>query len=556
MSRRSTKHEGPSALEWVENAVRLLRSAPPGALLCYYLGSIPCLLGLLYFWADMSGGAFASGHLSEAAFNVTLLYVWMKSWQAVFLSKMRAHLFMEGEAPWTPARVGRLVVAQAVFQPVGLFLRFIAANLLLPYLWTYSLFAGLAILSDGREPSLRLTWHRAVREAGLWWRETHLAGVCLFGFALFIWLNVIIVCVTLPRLLSMLLGIETPFTRDGWVMFNTTFLATTFAITYLLFDPVRKAVFLIRHFHGQSLKSGEDLRVELRGLRHRAGLAMAALAMAATVLASSLSPARAENPAPAAAPPPGRAAGSVDGRELSNSVDRVLERREYAWRLPRAEKQEVEEKGWLSGFFDSIASTFARWFVKIRGWFDKFGDWVKHFFESKDREEKESKPSTSLDWGAIAKGTLVILVIALVALVVILLLRARRARVAVVEAEAVNAVPDLSEENVTADQLPEDGWMQLARELMARGDLRLALRALYLASLAHLGQREYIRLERYKSNRDYDRELQRRARGNASLLTAFDENLLVFEGAWYGDHDVTPVTLDGFTQNIERIRAC
>jgi hypothetical protein len=50
--------------------------------------------------------------------------------------------------------------------------------------------------------------------------------------------------------------------------------------------------------------------------------------------------------------------------------------------------------------------------------------------------------------------------------------------------------------------------------------------------------------------------LQRRARGNASLLDAFDSNLLVFERAWYGEHDVTPVTLDGFSQNIERIRTC
>jgi len=98
--------------------------------------------------------------------------------------------------------------------------------------------------------------------------------------------------------------------------------------------------------------------------------------------------------------------------------------------------------------------------------------------------------------------------------------------------------------------------LRLARELMEKGELRLSLRAYYLASLAHLGQRELIHLERYKSNHDYDRELQRRARGNGALLSAFDENLLAFERGWYGDHDVTPVTLDGFSRNIERIRAC
>ena len=45
----------------------------------------------------------------------------------------------------------------------------------------------------------------------------------------------------------------------------------------------------------------------------------------------------------------------------------------------------------------------------------------------------------------------------------------------------------------TADQLPEDELAPAARELMQSGELRLALRAAFLASLAHLGQRELIR---------------------------------------------------------------
>ena len=550
MSRGPVHREGPSPMEWVESAVRLLRSAPPGALLCYYLGSVPCMLGLLYFWADMSRGAFAAGHLIESALNAAGLYMWMKCWQGVFLSKLRAHLFLEPEAPWTPARIARLVLITVALQPAGLFLRFLAANVLLPYIWTYSFFIGMAILGDGREPSLRVVARGAVREAGLWWRETHLALICLFGFALFICLNVNIVCALLPYALRTLLGIETPFARDGWVMFNTTFFATTFAATYLCFDPVRKAVFLVRHFHGQSLQSGEDLRVELRTLRQRSGLAVAALLVFATLLAGPMLSARAEELPPA--PPP--SSSQVESSELSSSLDRVLERREYAWRFPRLEKAESAEKGWLAGFFDSIAKTFARWYHRVQGWVDKLGTWLRHLLEPK--EEKEAKAPLNLDWSTIAKGTLIILAVVLLALIVIILWRARKRLREVIVTEAVQALPDLNEESVTADQLPEDGWVQMARELMARGELRLALRAFYLASLAHLGQRELIRLERYKSNHDYDRELQRRARGNGVLLGAFDENLLVFERAWYGDHDVTPVTLDGFSQNIERIRAC
>jgi len=552
MSRKGARREGPSPLEWIENAVRLLRSAPPGALLCYYLGSATCLLGLLYFLADMSRGAFAGSHLIESSLNAAALYIWMKCWQAVFLSKLRAHLLMEPEAPWTLQRIGRLVLIQASIQPLGLFLRLLAAQVLIPYIWTYSFFIGVAILGDGSEPSLRAVLRGAVREAGLWWRETHLALLCLFGFAFFILLNVNVVCALLPYALRTFLGIQTVFTRDGWAMFNTTFFAATFAATYLCFDPLRKAVFLVRHFHGVSLQSGEDLRVELRTLRQRSRAAVAALVLFATLLCAPGTAVRAAEtaPAPAAAP-----AHQVDSAQLSSSLDRVLERREYAWRFPRAESPEAEPKGWLAEFFDSVAKTFGKWFRKVAGWMEKFGDWLRHFFEN-DKEEKEPSAPWNLSWSTIARGTLIILAVVLLVALGFIYWRARQRRRPVAVAEAIVAVPDLNEENVTADQLPEDGWQKLARDLIAQGELRLALRAFYLGSLAHLGQRELIRLERYKSNHDYDRELQRRARGNASLLTAFDENLFVFEAAWYGDHAVTPATLDGFAQNIERIRAC
>ena len=125
-----------------------------------------------------------------------------------------------------------------------------------------------------------------------------------------------------------------------------------------------------------------------------------------------------------------------------------------------------------------------------------------------------------------------------------------------VVAEAVTPLPDLHADDVQADELPEDGWLQLARDLVNRGELRLALRAAYLAGLAHLGQQQLVSIARHKSNLDYRRELRRRARTREEMLAAFDDNLLVFERAWYGDHGVTLPMFEEFTQNLERIRAC
>jgi hypothetical protein len=108
---------------------------------------------------------------------------------------------------------------------------------------------------------------------------------------------------------------------------------------------------------------------------------------------------------------------------------------------------------------------------------------------------------------------------------------------------------------VRADQLPEDGWTKLGREMLERGEFRLAMRAFYLGSLAHLATRNLINLARFKSNRDYERELRRRAHSFPGLLSVFGDNLAAFEGIWYGMHEVNRELVERFAANVERIRA-
>jgi hypothetical protein len=129
-------------------------------------------------------------------------------------------------------------------------------------------------------------------------------------------------------------------------------------------------------------------------------------------------------------------------------------------------------------------------------------------------------------------------------------------RTATIDAEAIAAPPDLSDENVTAEQLPEDGWLRLGMDMIERGELRLALRAFYLASLAHLAERNLITLAKFKSNRDYERELQRRSHALPELTATFSDNVSVFDRVWYGLHDVPSDLLERFRVNVERIKSC
>jgi hypothetical protein len=131
-----------------------------------------------------------------------------------------------------------------------------------------------------------------------------------------------------------------------------------------------------------------------------------------------------------------------------------------------------------------------------------------------------------------------------------------RQSTSIVVADVVMAKPDLRDENVGADTLPEQGWLTMAHELIAKGDLRLALRAFYFAGLAHLGTRELISIALFKSNREYENELRRRARAYPDALAAFSQNVAAFDRAWYGLHEVTTDLLEDYQANLHRIRAC
>lgn len=545
MKRRDLQLSGQPASDLLEDAVRLLRRAPFSAWLAYFIGTVPGMLGALYFYFDMGHSSDAAARLAGSAVALAAVWLWMKCWQAVFCCRLRAELLLLDPPTWTAGRVARLAAAQIALQPLGLIVRPLALALTLPYIWVATFFQNVTVLGDGEDDGVRALCRRAFAQCLLWPLQAHFAASLLLAFGFFVWLNIAILIFSVPQLGRMFLGVETMFSQHAIGMLNFTTLAVSLATLYLCLDPLRKALNVLRCFAASSLRSGADLEVQLKAAR-RAAPPAAALAVLVLLFLGTLGPA------------PARAAmkqePKVGSTELSESLDDVLARREYSWRAPREKQTQVAEDSWLGKILKDFGDWMGQRVKAATKWIGrmmkKFGDWL-----FPEREYSSSGGSGLLSWLGNARVLGIGLAVAAVIVLIVLLVRRRRPRAAVV-AEAVAVRPDLNAENVTADQLPEDGWLQLARELRESGQLRLALRASYLASLAHLGHRELIRLARHKSNHDYDRELQRRARANTELLGAFDRNLDAFERAWYGEHEVTDATLGDFSHNLERIRAC
>ncbi len=539
MPKRPTQIDAKSAVELLEEAVHLLR-ASGGAVGFHLLGTMPFALGILFFIADMSRSTTTAEALLGESLVLAGLFVWMKTWHSLAMQAMLARLCM-GQPPRRGARgVLTLIAWQAFIHGVGLILLPLAGMTVVLLPRVHAFLQTASLLADG-EGSLRHAIGQAYRQSGLVPGANWRAQAILYLIAAVLFINAMQAILLPPYLMKVFLDIDTVFTRGGFTAMNTTFLSIVGALVFLSLDPVVKAFYTLRCFYGRSRQTGEDLRAQLRQL-----IAGAAIVLAAWVLLASPAPASAQE-APA---PPAKPAPAVSPRELDRSIDKTIAGRKYQWRLPP--DQRPQEKGWTGALGEQLR---------------KFREWLFRPRDGKPQKQEEpredSRPQRPSGGGGsygpgpeLLQGIMyVVLGICAIAIVIVLFKFFRNRPVEVAKAaDAAAPAVDLHDEEVSAAQMPEDAWWRMAQDLLAKGDRRLALRAMYLASLAMLGEHGLIRIARFKSNREYQAELARRAHALPEVVQAFGANMGFFEDAWYGMHNVTDDIVSFFCQNQERIR--
>lgn len=537
-------NDDKSPIELIEEAFQLLRHSSFATWGAYAVGTLPFILFFLYFWSDMARSAFAHERLPTGVLAISGLFLWMKFCHAVFARQLVNHLCGESSVRWKFSDLSRMAAHQFILQPIGLFLLPLALILIVPAGWTYAFFANLTIFAANPENDLRAVCRKSWKQTLLWPHQNHSVLFIVKFFALFVFLNVMSALLGVPFLLKVLFGIESVFTQSPWAAMNSTMLAGAAALTFLCIDPLLKAAYVLRTFYGESLQTGEDLKAELRSFAKPVHALMLGMLIGASTLSSASA---AELEAPDSRPTvPGTA---IDPGELNRSIDDVIQQREYSWRLPREVVRDPGNRA--KGFMEALSEQIEKGMRAVGELVRDLINWLRSLGSG------PSLPSSSgFSFATAIQGIILLLLIALVGLILWFLYRLwkRRELSQPIDAVPATAVPDLADESVGADQLPEDGWMSLGRDLLQRGELRLALRAFYLASLAHLAERDLITLAKFKSNLDYQREVQRRGHALATIPELFARNVSTFERSWYGPHEVTPELLQDFAANTERLR--
>ena len=523
-----------SALRLLEEAVSIIKSNPFELLSSYFIGSIPFILGLLYFWTDMSRNAFASERLVDAALAVAVLFVWMKTWHAVFARKIWHYVQHSPPEKWSFKSLYSTVAAQTFLHATGFLMLPAAAVAMLPFGWCYAFYQNCSVFSGSGSADLKSTITQSWHQAKLWPRQNHLLMAIVTVFAVVVFINLAIVIISVPYLLKRFLGIETLFTMSGTHVLNTTFLVTAWGCTHLCIDPIIKTAYVLRCHHGTSMRSGSDIKAEINRLMRKT---MPAAVMVLCVIATSaaeLSAASTSNT------PPSSASRQISPDALDRSIRQVLEQRKFSWRLPKeAHNPESEaEAGPLTSILNWIVETLKQALEAVFEWIDSIIQWLEQLLPKPEISNRTPRDGSFVSVRTLLVLLFVIIAVAL-AMFVIYVWHRRKAVESLTVDDGILVEADLGDETVKADDLPMDQWLSLAREKLEKGEFRLAFRAVYLAILAQLADADLITIEAYKSNREYEQELRRRAHEKKTLLAAFSKSVGLFERVWYGMHSLS-----------------
>jgi hypothetical protein len=514
-----TPIEQPGPIPLLEETAHSLRRASFETLLCHWIGSVPFALALLIYWTQLTHPPISDLACAAESLALALLLIWMNCWRSVFAGRLYLDLSGAAETPWTPRRVRRLVANQTLLAATKLVILPLSLVAVFPFATTISFYRNASVLAVREDLDPLTVISRARRLAGFDKYQCWLLQAVLLLLSLVAMLNLALTAIILPQLLKMLTGYESAFTRSGPSFFeNRLFLFFVLGVTWLLFDPFVQAAHCLRCFHAESAETGEDLRAGLRRIRSASTKGVAA---AVVILAMALLPGAA------------RANDSVNSHDLEQVVRHTMQSPAYNWRIPPPATA-ASNTPWIILATDRAiraVSSAIKWIGKA---IDRVLRWIFGGMGLSPLPAGGKAPSTALHWSVWVMIGLAVLLAGWVAWRARTL---RRKKPGAGEAPALVPVR-LEDESLTADRLPEAAWLEMAERCLAEGNLRLALRAFYLANLAWMGRKELLTIDPGKTNREFELELRRRARRSPEARELFSANVRAFERAWYGLHDV------------------
>jgi hypothetical protein len=554
-----------NALEALECGFALFKSTFAWEAWRYYSGAAPLVLCFIPMWVVNGQIRLSDGALLAEAALLAGAYL-LRAWSvASYMQRVRERAFgvprpaPEGASAQLAA-IGRLLAWKIVLSSAAL----VGLTTIAGATWCYSAcqFASLEAREDG---SKRQTIGGCLALASQWFGGGLLLFLMLFPLWIAVWLNGLIVALLVPQLLHSIFGVNTLLSTPMGMFAlsrSSAFWLSLFAGAWLALDPIVKCSFVVVYQHLQSRREGDDLRGLLASLPREqqkkaqmiastaAGgrAAIGALVVLAAILAGTSPMARAAQAAltRSSTETPAETARGAQIQKLRRALDEESRRAIYRWH----DAEHPSPPTWFDKLLDKIQYQSTRAWNAFRNFLRKLWPRGLNLSPGKDKKGPWKLKDLRL-WLAL------IAILTIGAGVVLFWLRRRREAAAQLSIPMATApLPDLSD-GAAASERSEDEWFALADRLEREGELRLALRSVYLGLLAGLAQREWLTIRRDRTNRDYLNEFTRRwrRRPQAALEQRIEipeklrGSLRQFDRVWYGSHVPTPDAVAAYRQD-------
>lgn len=556
-----------NALEALERGFALFKSTFALEAWRYYSGAAPLVLCFIPIWVVNGQIRLSDGALLAEAALLTGTYL-LRAWSVSnYVQRVRERAFgvprprPEGAAAQLAA-IGRLLAWKIVLSAAAL----VGLPTIVGATWCYSAceFASLEAREDG---STRHSLGGCIALSSQWFGGGLVLFIMMVPLWIAVWLNGLIVALLVPQLLHSIFGVNTLLSTAMGIFSLTrssAFWLSLFAGAWLALDPIVKCSFVIVYQHLQSRHEGDDLRGLLASLPREqekkaqmiastAGggrVTIGALAVLAAILAGT---------SPLASARAAQASQTRSSEETPANTPREAQIQKL--RRALAEESQRAIYRWHDVDHPSPPTWFDKLLTKIqqrieRAW-NAFWNFLRRLWpRGLNLSPGDGKPGM---WQLknLRLWLTLIAVLTVGAGAVLFWLRRRREAAAQLSIPlAIAPFPDLSD-GAVASERSEDEWFALADRLEREGELRLALRSVYLGLLAGLAQREWLTIRRDRTNRDYLNEFTRRWRRRPQAAQGqrieipekLRGSLRQFDRVWYGSYVLTPEAVAVYRQD-------
>ena len=549
-------------LEALERGFALFKSTFAREGWRYYAGAAPLVLCFIPMWVVNGQIQLSDGALLMEAALLAGAYLLRMRMVASYVRGVRERAFGVPK----PKFESRFAQAAAMGRALTWKITLSAATLAtLPAVavapWFYSA-CQFADLEAGEDASERHSLRGCMALAGQWYGGSILLFLMLFPLWIAVWLNGLVLAMTLPQLLHSIFGVNTLLSTGMGIyalLRSSAFWLSLFAGAWLALDPIVKCTFVAVHQHLKSRREGDDLRGLLASLPREqkkkaemiaaAGVRSTAMIGSFVLLAMMLFVGWQVPGARAAKvsldtsneETVGDAAHQARVQKLRQALDEESRRAVYRWHEAKHEKPPT--------WFDKLLSKTGQ--AVSRVW-RAFVNFIRRLWPRGLNISTGKEKGGGWHLKDLRLWLVLIAVMTLAVGAVLFWLRRRREAAQLSVPVAMGPLPDLS--SAVASERSEDEWFALAERLEGEGELRLALRAAYLGLLAGLAQREWLTIRRDRTNREYLDEFMRRwrRRPQAAVEARLEVpeklrgSLRLFDRVWYGFHALTPAAVAAY----------